>query len=86
MIGLPTKQLEIYAPLLCEMEELDKQLNLQQFMTAADKLYNTLIIPEREVFLNGNNANHHNSVKRKEPVPEAYTFKVFLIFLISLSN
>jgi len=41
---LPTEILEVLSPLLCEMEELDTTLNLEEFLDASMRLYNVRLI------------------------------------------
>jgi hypothetical protein len=42
--SLPTDILEVFSPLLCEMEELGTTLNQQEFLDASLRLYQTLNI------------------------------------------
>jgi len=48
---LPTEVLELYTPLFCEMEELDQELNLEEFVEASGRLYDSLSIPEKNSLL-----------------------------------
>jgi hypothetical protein len=50
--SLPTDILEVFSPLLCEMEELGTTLNLEEFLDASLRLYATLNIQERNMILN----------------------------------
>ncbi|CAI2384022.1 unnamed protein product [Moneuplotes crassus] len=49
--GLPPDILEIFTPLLCEMEELEHILDLEEFIDASMRLYDTLKIPEKNKIL-----------------------------------
>lgn len=50
---LPTDILEILSPLLCEMEELNLELDLETFIEAGEKLIKTLTITERDKMILG---------------------------------
>eukprot|EP01016_Furgasonia_blochmanni_P003579 TRINITY_DN11408_c0_g1_i10.p1 TRINITY_DN11408_c0_g1~~TRINITY_DN11408_c0_g1_i10.p1 ORF type:complete len:745 (+),score=192.61 TRINITY_DN11408_c0_g1_i10:195-2429(+) len=51
--SIPTEALEIFAPLLCEMEEISSTLNLEEFIDASERLFKTLTVWERDnVLLN----------------------------------
>jgi len=55
--SLPTKILEIFQPLLIEMEELGTTLNQEEFLDASLRLYATLNIQERALILKFNRSN-----------------------------
>jgi len=62
-----TDVLEAFAPLLCEMEELNQTLNLFEFVEAAEKLLKTLPVHERD------NLVLPRKTERKSAAPE-YSF------------
>ena len=47
---MPAELLELYTPLLCEMEQMERVLDQTEFCEAAEKLYSTLTILEKDVF------------------------------------
>lgn len=49
--GLPTNILEIFAPILCEMDDLKKQLNFEDFFKATERLLRTLSIIQKNLIL-----------------------------------
>jgi len=51
--SVDTTILEAFAPLLCEMEELNQTLTIEEFLEAADRLLRSLSIDERDRLLLG---------------------------------
>ncbi|CAI2384299.1 unnamed protein product [Moneuplotes crassus] len=49
--ALPPEILEIFTPLLCEMEELEHTLDLEEFIDASMRLYDTLKLPDKNMIL-----------------------------------
>lgn len=49
--GLSPEVLEIITPLLCEMEELSLELDYETFLEAADKLFDTLAVVDKDKLL-----------------------------------
>ena len=43
--------LEVFTPLFCEMEELGQTLDIEEFVDASKRLFDTLTIPERDLVL-----------------------------------
>lgn len=41
--SLPTDVLEVFSPLLCEMEELGTTLNQEEFLDASQRLFNVSV-------------------------------------------
>ena len=56
--SVPTDILEAFSPLLCEMEELGTTLNLEEFLDASHRLYQTLNIHEKNLILNFKRPKH----------------------------
>lgn len=48
---LPTEILEIFTPLLCEMEEISTTLDREEFLEASLRLYQTLNIHQKNLIL-----------------------------------
>ena len=48
---LSTELLEVFSPLLCEMEELSTTLDREEFLDAALRLYSTLNVNDRNLIL-----------------------------------
>ncbi|TNV85154.1 hypothetical protein FGO68_gene11081 [Halteria grandinella] len=59
--SLPTKILEVFQPLLIEMEELGTTLNQEEFLDASLRLYQTLNIQDRGLILNFNRSSNQRS-------------------------
>jgi hypothetical protein len=57
--SLPTDILEVFSPLLCEMEELGTTLNQEEFLDASYRLYATLNISEKNLILNFKKTKRH---------------------------
>jgi len=49
---LPKEILKIMNPLFCEMEDLQQELNLNDFIDAACNLYETLSLPDKRLLQN----------------------------------
>lgn len=63
--------LEIFTPLFCEMEDLEQTLDLEEFIDASMRLYDTLKLPEKNAILNLNN----DLTKHKHNHESDYTFR-----------
>jgi 5S rRNA maturation endonuclease (ribonuclease M5) len=48
---LSPKILDIFTPLFCEMEELGQSLDVEEFIDASMRLYETLKLPEKNLIL-----------------------------------
>jgi len=81
-IGISPKLLEIYSPLLCEMEELNQPLNFEDFSLAADRLYHTLNPAEKDIMVHMTIKNHNKEIPNSET---NFTFKVFFNEFIKYS-
>jgi hypothetical protein len=46
--NVPSELLEVLGPLFCEMEDLCQALDIEEFVDAIGRLYDTLSIPDRE--------------------------------------
>jgi hypothetical protein len=46
--NVPSELLEVLGPLFCEMEDLCQALDIEEFIDAIGRLYDTLSIPDRE--------------------------------------
>lgn len=46
--NVPSELLEVLGPLFCEMEDLCQALDVEEFVDAIGRLYDTLSIPDRE--------------------------------------
>eukprot|EP01017_Pseudomicrothorax_dubius_P019728 TRINITY_DN2168_c0_g1_i1.p1 TRINITY_DN2168_c0_g1~~TRINITY_DN2168_c0_g1_i1.p1 ORF type:complete len:546 (-),score=153.67 TRINITY_DN2168_c0_g1_i1:128-1705(-) len=64
--GLPTDILELFAPLLCELEEVGEFLNVEDFIASSERLMKTLSQAERDRIILG---------PRRSPRKEDYSFK-----------
>lgn len=51
-VELPERILEVYRPLLCEMEEMTQELNFAEFVEASGRLYESLHLSEKNELLN----------------------------------
>ncbi len=49
--SIPSELLEVLGPLFCEMEELSQGLDLEEFIDAVGRLYETLSIPDKDKLL-----------------------------------
>ena len=49
--SVPSELLEVLGPLFCEMEELSQALDLEEFVDAVGRLYETLSIPDKDKLL-----------------------------------
>lgn len=66
---MPIEILEIFTPILYELEELNQDLNFEEFLDAAEKLLQTLSVTEKAKIFNSKK-NSYNSNPN-------ITFKVF---------
>lgn len=66
---MPIEILEIFTPILHELEELNQDLNFEEFLDAAEKLLQTLSVTEKAKIFNSKK-NSYNSNPN-------ITFKVF---------
>lgn len=62
--------LELYTPLLCELEELNQTLNLEEFISASEKLLGTLSINEKALVLGLNKKGNDNLIENYSFQPE----------------
>ena len=46
--NVPSELLEVLGPLFCEMEDLCQALDVEEFVDAIGRLYDTLSMPDRE--------------------------------------
>lgn len=70
---MPIEILEIFTPILHELEELNQDLNFEEFLDAAEKLLQTLSVTEKAKIFNSKK-NSYNSNPN-------ITFKVFFFDL-----
>lgn len=63
--GLTEDIMEIYAPLLLEIEEKDQFLNQEDFIKASTKLYRTLTIKEKDILLGFGNKHSKEKDNKK---------------------
>jgi len=53
--SVPSDLLEVLGPLFCEMEDLCQALDIEEFVDALGRLYDTLSMPDKEKLLLKNN-------------------------------
>lgn len=58
--SVPSDLLEVLGPLFCEMEDLCQALDIEEFVDALGRLYDTLSMPDKEKLLLKNNRNRKN--------------------------
>jgi hypothetical protein len=66
---IPIPVLEAFTPIFCEMEELNQELNFEEFLEASEKLLATLTVAEKAQIL-------CNSRSKTPPSNDQLTFKV----------
>lgn len=66
--NLPSELLEVLGPLFCELEDLSQALDMEEFVDALGRLYDTLSKPDKEKLLLRND--------RKRRVNQEPDFKV----------
>lgn len=67
---VPTEILEIYAPLLCEMEEMGHTLTLEDFIDGSERLLQILTVPQKNIILFNKKSTSSNAT------PHGCTFQV----------
>lgn len=56
--------LQILTPLFVEMEDLGMNLNQNEFIEAASRLYDSVSLPEKSLMLNGQKRNSERSTSK----------------------
>ena len=65
-IALPQEIMEIYAPLLLEMEDIEQSLNLDEFIESSNRLYNSLSNKEKDILLRYKKLQKENGKEDKK--------------------
>jgi len=71
IIELPQEMLNLYRPLLCEMEEMNQELTLAEFIEASNRLYDSLYLPERNELL-----HYKKKVKRSTSIEPMFQVRI----------
>lgn len=66
-IELPADIVSIYTKLFSEMEKMNKELKINEFIEASNKLYNSLSIPDKNKIL-----NHKRYAKKSSGIENAF--------------
>ena len=73
-IDLPAEIEKLFQPLFCEMEEMDEDLDLDEFVEASCRLYDSLSLPQKNVLLN------YKKKPKKTRFGDGPTFRVSFLF------